>query len=875
MFMQRVYSFNEGQTGMKDILGGKGANLSEMTRLGLPVPKGFTISTKACLEFLDNDGVLVDELQEDIRRYIKNLEAETNKSFNSSEDLLLVSVRSGAKISMPGMMDTILNVGLNDQTVETLAEITQNPRFAYDCYRRLLQMYGNVVFGIKGSLFENKLHQLKKRFDANFDSDLTADQLKLLIEEFKQIYLEQLDQPFPQDVEDQIFEAVKAVFSSWNNERAIYYRRMNDIPHDLGTAVNIQEMVFGNRGENSGTGVLFTRNPATGERILFGEYLVNAQGEDVVAGIRTPSSIQRLADEFPEVYENLTKLVNKLEEHYRDMQDIEFTIEEGKLFILQTRTGKRTGKSAFKIAVDMVEEGIISKEEAIMRIEPNAVNQWLHPSFDQASLDSATVISNHGLPASPGAAVGKLVFQASVAKAMAESGEKVILIRQETSPEDIEGMNLSEAIITSHGGMTSHAAVVARGMGKPCVVGVDDIEVYEDTKTVKYADGQLKEGDIVSVDGSTGRIYLGAITQTFSNVDHYYATIMEWAEELSELTVRMNAETITDIETGMNFGAEGIGLVRTEHMFFKPERLKEFRRFIISQKNSEKKACLDIIQKYQEEDFEQIFRTLNGLPAVVRLLDPPLHEFLPQTKADIDVVAGQQNISAQILIDRIQTLKEVNPMLGHRGCRLAMVYPELYIMQVRAIIKSALKLQEEGIEVKPEIMIPLVSTQKELSILKDHITKEIQSLFDTIGRKIVYTIGTMIEIPRACYIADDLAQIGQFFSFGTNDLTQMTYGYSRDDAAKFINQYLEEGILESDPFQTIDMEGVAPLMKTAVDKARVKNPELKIGVCGELGGDPKSIKFFKEIGIDYVSCSPFRVPIAKLAAAQATISQKQ
>lgn len=873
--MQRVYSFNEGQADMKDILGGKGANLAEMTRLGLPVPKGFTISTKACLEFLEEGEVLLDELKDEIRRYVKNLEAETHKSFNSTEDLLLVSVRSGAKFSMPGMMDTILNVGLNDQTVETLAEITQNKRFAYDCYRRLLQMYGNVVFGIDGSIFEKKLQAIKKRFDANFDSDLTADQLKLLIEEYKQIYLEQLDQPFPQNVEDQIFEAVRAVFRSWNNERAIYYRRMNDIPHDLGTAVNIQEMVFGNRGDNSGTGVLFTRNPATGESELFGEYLVNAQGEDVVAGIRTPSSIQRLADEFPEVYANLNDLVNKLEAHYRDMQDIEFTIEEGNLFILQTRTGKRTGKSAFKIAVDMVEEGIISKEEAIMRIEPNAVNQWLHPSFDKESLDQAQILSNHGLPASPGAAVGQLVFHASTAKAMAEAGEKVILIRQETSPEDIEGMNLSEAIITSHGGMTSHAAVVARGMGKPCVVGVDDIEVYEETKVVKYAGGELHEGDVVSVDGSTGRIYLGAITQTFSNVDHYYTTIMEWAEELSDLTVRMNAETITDIQTGINFGAEGIGLVRTEHMFFKPERLKEFRRFILSQKAHEKQACLDVIQGYQEEDFEQIFRTLDGLPAVIRLLDPPLHEFLPQTKADIDMVAGQQNISAQVLTDRIQTLKEVNPMLGHRGCRLAMVFPELYMMQVRAIMKSALKLAEEGIEVKPEIMIPLVSTKKELSILKEHICHEITSLFDTSGREIVYTIGTMIEIPRACFIADELAEIGEFFSFGTNDLTQMTYGYSRDDAAKFINQYLEDGILEADPFQTLDMNGVAPLMRTAVEKARSQKPELKIGVCGELGGDPKSIQFFKSIGIDYVSCSPFRVPIAKLAAAQATISQKQ
>ena len=873
--MQRVYAFNEGTGEMKAILGGKGANLAEMTRLGLPVPNGFTVSSNACLEFLENDNTLLPELEEEIDRYILNLQQQTGKEFNSDSNLLLVSVRSGAKISMPGMMDTILNVGLNDHTVDTLGAITGDYRFANDCYRRLLQMYGNVVYGIEGSKFERILDAHKKKASATFDSDLTADELKSLIEDYKEVYRAELNKDFPQDVKEQIFEAVKAVFKSWNNERAIYYRKLNDIPHDMGTAVNIQEMVFGNRGESSGTGVLFTRNPATGEHKLFGEYLVNAQGEDVVAGIRTPSSIQRLADEFPDVYSELNDLVYRLEKHYKDMQDIEFTIEEGKLFILQTRNGKRTAKAAFTVVVDMVKEGLITKEEALMRIEPNSVNQWLHPSFEDNSLAKATVLSNHGLPASPGAAVGQLVFTAADAKEMAEAGKKVILIRQETSPEDIEGMNLSEAIITSHGGMTSHAAVVARGMGKACVVGVDDIEVSEERKEVAYSGGVLKEGDIVSVDGSTGRIYTGEVQLTFSKLDESYEMIMQWAEESTELAVRTNAETIPDIQTGLNFGANGIGLVRTEHMFFKPERLKEFRKFILTSHQAEKMSALEVIQRYQEEDFKAIFETLNGLPAVVRLLDPPLHEFLPSNQKDIELVAGQQNISAQELKDRIHNLKEVNPMLGHRGCRLAMTFPELYIMQVRAIINSAIMLTKEGIQVKPEIMIPLVSTTKELTYLKDILVEEIDKIIAQANIELEYTIGTMIEIPRACFVADEIAKTAQFFSFGTNDLTQMTYGYSRDDAAKFINQYLEDGVLESDPFQTIDLNGVGQLIKIAVEKARQEQPNLKIGVCGELGGDPKSIKFFNEIGLDYVSCSPFRVPIAKIAAAQATIMQKQ
>ncbi|MGY4104836.1 pyruvate, phosphate dikinase [Ignavigranum ruoffiae] len=873
--MQRVYAFNEGTAQMKDILGGKGANLAEMTRLGLPVPKGFTISAKACLEFLNHGEVLLDELKAEIDQYIQQLEQDTGKKFDGAENLLLVSVRSGAKISMPGMMDTILNVGLNDHTVETLAQETQDYRFAYDCYRRLLQMYGNVVFGMDGSKFERILDQHKKAAHARYDSDLTADQLKAVIADYKELYLKEIDQPFPQNVTDQIYEAVKAVFRSWNNDRAKYYRKLNEIPNDMGTAVNIQEMVFGNRGKSSGTGVLFTRNPATGEHKLFGEYLVNAQGEDVVAGIRTPSSIQKLAEDFPEIYTLLNELVYKLEHHYKDMQDIEFTIEEGQLYILQTRNGKRTAKSAFKVAVDLVKEGVITKEEALMRIEPSAVNQWLHPTFDSESLAQAELISNHGLPASPGSGTGQVVFTAKVAKEWAEAGKKVILVRQETSPEDIEGMNLAQAIVTSHGGMTSHAAVVARGMGKSCVVGVDDLEISEENKTVIYPGGELHEGDLISVDGSSGKLYRGEIKQSFTSTDESYATIMEWAEEVSELKVRMNAETLPDIQTGLAFGAVGIGLTRTEHMFFKAERLKEFRSFILSQKEEERQAALDRIQAYQEEDFEKIFRALDGFPANIRLLDPPLHEFLPAKDQDIELVAGQQGISAQELKSRIHNLKEVNPMLGHRGCRLGMTFPNLYLMQARAIMTSAIKLVQEGLEVSPEIMIPLVSTQKELAILKEKIVAELDQMIQEAGVELAYTVGTMIEIPRACFIADDLAQIGQFFSFGTNDLTQMTYGFSRDDAGKFINQYIENGVLETDPFQTIDLAGVGELVRIAVEKGRQANPNLKIGVCGELGGDPKSIMFFNQVGLDYVSCSPFRVPIAKIAAAQATIRKQE
>lgn len=871
--MQRVYAFNEGHADMKDILGGKGANLAEMTQLGLPVPKGFTISSKACLEFLANGEVLVDELVEEVDRYMHQLEQATGKAFNADKNLLLVSVRSGAKISMPGMMDTILNVGLNDHSVETLSQVTGDARFAYDCYRRLLQMYGNVVFGIDAGKFEAILNRYKKDDSAVDDAELNADQLKAMVEDYKGLYLSELGQAFPQEVKDQIYQAVKAVFKSWNNDRAIYYRKLNEIPDDMGTAVNIQEMVFGNRGQHSGTGVLFSRNPANGQHELFGEYLVNAQGEDVVAGIRTPSSIQRLAEDFPMVYESLKDLVYKLESHYKDMQDIEFTIEEGQLYMLQTRNGKRTAQAAFRIAVDLVKEGLLTKEEAIMRIEPNSVNQWLHPSFEEASLAQATLISHHGLPASPGSGVGHVVFTAKMAKEWAQEGKKVVLVRHETSPEDIEGMDLAQAIVTSHGGMTSHAAVVARGMGKACAVGCDDLEINEARKEMKYSGGILKEGAMISVNGSTGKVYLGQVKQSFTNTDEAYATIMEWAEGIARMKVRMNAETITDIKTGLKFGADGVGLARTEHMFFKAERLREFRRFILSANDQDRMNALNIIQEYQQDDFEQIFRILEGAPVVIRLLDPPLHEFLPNNPKDIATVAQQQHLSVQELQDRIATLKEVNPMLGHRGCRLAMTFPELYLMQVRAIITAAMKLKKEGLTVKPEIMIPLVSTQKELASLKDEIVQEILKLFALDSCELDYTIGTMIEIPRACFIADELAEIGEFFSFGTNDLTQMTYGFSRDDAGKFINQYIENGVLASDPFQTLDVKGVGQLVKTAVEKGRSGKPRLKIGVCGELGGDPKSIAFFNAIGLDYVSCSPFRVPIAKIATAQATIVQ--
>lgn len=871
---QYVYRFDEGNRDMKAILGGKGANLAEMTRLGFPVPKGFTISTKACLAYLETEkDDLSEELVADIDSHVEQLEEQTGKKFGDEKDLLLVSVRSGAKFSMPGMMDTILNLGLNDENVQTLAKITQDERFAYDCYRRLLQMFGDVVYQIDSRKFEDKIAQKKQEVNVKLDYELSADDLKDLIEDYKKIYQEELGFPFPQEVKKQITEAVRAVFKSWNNNRARVYRRLNHIPDDLGTAVNIQEMVFGNRGENSGTGVLFTRNPATGENEFFGEYLRNAQGEDVVAGIRTPEVIAHLEDEFPDIYKELYELTEKLEQYYHDMQDIEFTLEEGKLYILQTRNGKRTAKAAVKIAVDMVKEGVISEKEAVMLVDPESINQLLHPTFDEKALKEAELISDVGLAASPGAATGQIVFDAEDAMAWSQEGKDVILVRHETSPEDIEGMSTAQAIVTSHGGMTSHAAVVARGMGKCCVAGCGDLQINEDKKIIHSPVGDLKEGDVISCDGSTGNIYLGDIAKNQSLTDEDYQQMMAWATKYARLKVRMNAETAKDIEAGYEFEANGIGLVRTEHMFFQPERLKEIRHFILSASDQERQQALDNILGYQTDDFYTIFKLSGEHSTTIRLLDPPLHEFLPHLPEEIKAVADQQNVTEATLKDRIRSLTEVNPMLGHRGCRLAMTYPELYEMQVEAIIRGAMKAKkEEGFDVKPEIMIPLVSVEEELARLRERLEAKIKDLMDAEDMAIDYTIGTMIEIPRACFIADDLAHYADFYSFGTNDLTQLNYGYSRDDAGKFINQYLGDGTLPTDPFQVLDEAGVGELMKIAVERAHRVKPDIKLGVCGELGGNPQSIRFFDQLGLDYVSCSPFRIPVARLAAAQSALT---
>ncbi|MGY3750192.1 pyruvate, phosphate dikinase [Vagococcus acidifermentans] len=865
-----VYRFDEGNAGMKGLLGGKGANLAEMTNLGLPVPKGFTVTTEACMKYLETQQ-LTDELIHEVKQALANLQKETGKAFSSATDLLLLSVRSGSKFSMPGMMDTILNLGLNDENVERLAQETNDERFAYDCYRRLLQMFGNVVYEIDSSRFENYLDFFKTKHGYESDADFTAEDLKEVVTCFKSIYMESKKKEFPQNPETQLFDAIEAVFRSWNNGRAKVYRSIHDIPDDLGTAVNVQLMVFGNSGSNSATGVAFTRNPATGEKKIFGEYLLNAQGEDVVAGIRTPNPMSELATAMPEAYTEFEKVAARLEAHYEDMQDIEFTIEKGKLYFLQTRNGKRTAQSAFKIAVDLVKEGITTKEKSLMKIDPNSVNQLLHPVFSDEDLKSATLVSAAGLPASPGAASGKIYFDADAAKEHALLGEKVILVRQETSPEDIQGMVSSEAIVTSRGGMTSHAAVVARGMGTCCVAGCGDLEIDEFHKTVTYPGGQLSEGDVISVDGSRGEIYLGDIPTTVTEEGENFRTIMSWADEFARLSVRMNAETVNDIKAGLAFGAAGIGLARTEHMFFGPERLLEMRRFILANTVEERKHALQQLLPFQQADFEQIFKLAGERPVVIRLLDPPLHEFLPTNRKELEHIAKELDMPVQELERRVIDLKEINPMLGHRGCRLAMTYPELYEMQAEAIIRSAVRLKQAGQNVQPEIMIPLVGMTRELTDLTERLNKKIAAVLAETGDSISYTIGTMIELPRACFIADELAEAAGFFSFGTNDLTQMTYGFSRDDSAKYINQYLEDGVLAQDPFQTLDESGVGELIRIAVEKARAEKPSLKIGVCGELGGDAESIAFFHDVGLNYVSCSPFRIPVARIAAAQSAI----
>ncbi|MBZ6526621.1 pyruvate, phosphate dikinase [Aerococcaceae bacterium DSM 111021] len=873
--MKHVYAFNEGRLDMKELLGGKGSNLAEMTRLGLPVPDGFVITTEACMDFLKLGEQLNDALQAQINAALVQLEKSTEKAFDQANNLLLVSVRSGATISMPGMMDTILNVGLNDANVERFSEMTQDTRFALDCYRRLLQMYGNVVYGIDMVHFDNILNDVKIAKRYSNDSELTAEDLKNIITKYKQVYLDLCDKPFPQDVKEQIVGAVEAVFKSWNNDRAKVYRRLNNIPDSIGTAVTIQEMVFGNKNEQSGTGVLFTRNPSTGENELYGEFLLKAQGEDVVAGIRTPIAINRLKETMPQLYDELLTMTNKLEQHYKDMQDVEFTIEDEKLYLLQTRNGKRVAKSAFKIAVDFVNEGVLTKEEALLTIDPESINQLLHPTFDTKGLSKAELITDNGLPASPGAATGHVVFDAQTAKEWTALGKPVILVRHETSPEDIEGMSVSEAIVTNHGGMTSHAAVVARGMGKCCVAGCDVLEINEESRKVRYPGGSLDEGDIISVNGDTGSIYVGAIETTNSDLDENYQTVMRWANEVARVQVRMNAETPLDIKTGLDFGATGIGLVRTEHMFFQPEPLSEIRRFILSNSDKDRKNALEAILVHQQRDFKQIFELIQDKPTVIRLLDMPLHEFLPNSDQDIELVSQQQNMAIEDISQRLISLNELNPMLGHRGCRLAMTFPGLYLMQAEAIILAAIELYNKGIAVKPEIMIPLVSTEREIAFLKEIIQERIESLLDQMDVQIAYTIGTMIETPRASLIADQIAQHSDFCSFGTNDMTQMTFGYSRDDAGKFLNQYVNEGVLAYDPFQRVDEDGVGELLKIAIEKIHEVNPEMKLGICGEHGGNPKSVELFDSLGFDYVSCSPYRIPIAQLAAAQSAIKLAQ
>lgn len=866
-----IYAFDEGQKSMKDLLGGKGANLAEMKRLGLPVPDGFTLTTEACIEYLKHGSKVPEALSEQLNSQLAAFSQRTEKSFSSEEQLLLVSVRSGAKISMPGMMDTILNLGLNDDNVKKLAAKTNDARFAYDCYRRLLQMFGEVVYGIPMNAFDTYFNAYKTQHEYQNDADIPAEGLQEICEHFKGVYLDEVYKPFPQEPFDQLTEAIEAVFKSWDNDRARVYRELNEIPHDIGTAVNIQEMVFGNSGERSGTGVAFTRNPVTGEAKLFGEYLLNAQGEDVVDGIRTPKDIESLKDQMPHVHQQFVDVSQRLETHYKDMQDIEFTIENEQLYILQTRNGKRTANAAIHIAVDLVEEGVITKEEAVMNVEVKSIDQLLHPNFDKTALDHASVISKLGLPASPGAASGKIVFSAETAKIQFEQGESVILMRPETSPEDIEGMVASEAIVTTHGGMTSHAAVVARGMGKCCVTGCSDLEINVVDKVVNYPGGTLHEGDMISVDGAQGDIYVGEVETMKAERSEAFEQFMEWSDGVAKLDVRMNAETPQDIQAGYQFGAKGIGLVRTEHMFFGPERLVEMRRFILSDTQDKRIAALNEIKQYQTADFEEILKLSGERPTIIRLLDPPLHEFLPKSTEEKSSVAGQLNVPVKTLEQYIENLNEVNPMLGHRGCRLAITYPELYVMQVEAIMESALRLKVQGIDCQPEIMIPLVSTVAEFTTLKTQITERIEVLQQEAGESVNYLIGTMIETPRACLIVGDLAKECDFFSFGTNDLTQLTFGFSRDDAGKFIGAYSEQGIIDIDPFQTLDVEGVGQLVKVATEQAKAANPTLKIGVCGELGGDHKSIQYFNNLDIDYVSCSPYRVPGALLSTAQSEV----
>lgn len=866
-----VYLFHEGNASMKNLLGGKGANLAEMTNIGLPVPPGFTVTTEACTRYYEDGQKIADEIVEEIFETLHKLENITGKKFGDPSNPLLVSVRSGARASMPGMMDTILNLGLNDETVEGIAKLTNNERFAYDSYRRFITMFSDVVMQIDKNKFEHILDQVKEENGAKFDTDLTAENLKEVVRRFKELYRNEKGEDFPQDPKMQLLEAVKAVFRSWNNPRAIVYRRLNDIPSDWGTAVNVQTMVFGNMGETSGTGVAFTRNPATGENKIFGEFLLNAQGEDVVAGIRTPQSIDQLKELMPEVYAEFERIAHLLEKHYKDMQDMEFTIEQGKLYFLQTRNGKRTAQAALKIAVDLVEEGLITKEEAMLKVDAKQLDQLLHPMFDQAELKAAKPIAK-GLPASPGAACGKVYFTAEEAKEAAAKGEKVVLVRIETSPEDIEGMVAAEGILTARGGMTSHAAVVARGMGKCCVAGCGDIKINEEGKYFTVGDLRINEGDYISIDGSTGNVYGQKIKTVEPQITGYFETFMKWADEIRTLKVRTNADTPRDAAQAVKFGAEGIGLCRTEHMFFEEDRIPAVREMIVAKSEEQRRKALDKLLPMQREDFIGIYEAMEGRPVTIRLLDPPLHEFLPHEDEDIKALAENMGITFEELKATVESLKEFNPMLGHRGCRLAVTYPEIAEMQTRAIIEAAIDVKRrKGWDIVPEIMIPLVGELKELKYVKDVIVKTANEIIEREGVKLEYKVGTMIEIPRAALTADEIAKEAEFFSFGTNDLTQMTFGFSRDDAGKFLNDYYDKKIFEFDPFAKLDTTGVGKLVKMATELGRGTRKDLKLGICGEHGGDPSSIEFCHNIGLDYVSCSPFRVPIARLAAAQAQV----
>lgn len=869
-----VYSFDEGNKEMRSLLGGKGANLAEMTNIGLPVPQGFTITTEACNDYYDNDHKIVQEVLDQIDEKLKQLEKEQGKTLGCETNPLLVSVRSGAVFSMPGMMDTILNLGLNDTSVKGLVAATNNERFSYDSYRRFIQMFSDVAMEVPKYKFENVLDKVKEERGYGSDLDLTTEDLKLIVEEFKKIYKAEIGEDFPQDPKKQLMLAIEAVFRSWNNPRAIVYRKLNDIPGNLGTAVNIQSMVFGNMGMTSGTGVAFTRNPSTGENKLFGEYLINAQGEDVVAGIRTPQSIDTLKEEMPEMYEQFVKITHTLEAHYKDMQDIEFTIENGKLYILQTRNGKRTAKAAINVVVDLVNDGVIDKEEAIMRIEPNQLDQLLHPTFDTKALKDAKQLAK-GLPASPGAAVGKVYFYAEDAVKQVKAGEKVLLVRQETSPEDIEGMVSAEGILTARGGMTSHAAVVARGMGKCCVAGCGELRVDEAAREIRVGDLVIKEGEYMSIDGSSGCVYLGQIPMTSVEVGGNFGVLMTWVDEIRDMMVRTNADNPRDAKKAIEFGAEGIGLCRTEHMFFEEDRIPAVRKMILADNVEDRVKALDSLLPFQREDFHGIFKAMEGRPCNVRLLDPPLHEFLPHEDGAIAELAGQMGIPASELKKRVMDLDEFNPMLGHRGCRLAVTYPEICEMQARAIAQGAILAMKEGIDVKPEIMVPLIGTVNELKMLRPIIEETVDAELEKAGMKLDYTVGTMIEIPRACVTADEIAEVADFFSFGTNDLTQMGFGYSRDDAGKFLGEYVEKGVLEKDPFQVLDQKGIGKLVEMAVKLGRQTKPELKLGICGEHGGEPSSVEFCYNQGLNYVSCSPFRVPIARLAAAQATVKKRK